>query len=139
MKASCIKNLKTPATIDFGGGNILNFVHNPAAFTPRLEMLINKPEDQQTTGDLALFVSIVVVQWDLVADAESVAEIPNAAELNIVADKVWPITQEALCELPIEFLGQLVKRINQDSNPNASSSAPTAGSSSPAARVGSFS
>lgn len=145
MKARAIKNKPVPAAVDFGDGDVLNIVHNPAAFTPRLEMMISRPEQEQTTADMAMFLHLVLVSWDLEADAETVAELTadvgkeRVKELGIKAGEVWPLSAEALCELPIKFLGQVIQRINQDNTPNANSSTRTENTEKAAVSTGSFS
>lgn len=106
MKLATIKNKALKSTIDFGDGETLNLVYNPSNFTPRFFESITHEDGKNTVSDLAVFISSLVTEWDLVDDSGAVV----------------PLTMDSLCCLPIEFLGKVVDRINADQNPNPPSS-----------------
>ena len=129
MKLAAIKVGKQIESFIKFGEESLNFIHDPTKFTPRLEIELGHDGDEskRSTMDLAKYISTIVTKWDLIADEESVQELgaSKAVELGVVVGEPWPLTTEALCYLPIEFLGKIVEKINDANDPNANSSAPS--------------
>lgn len=109
MKLATLTSKTFATSIDFGEGEVLHFSYNPAKFTTRFYQEITHEDGKNNVADLAVFVNALVTEWDL------------QGEDGVTV----PLTVDSLATLPLKFLGQIVEKINEDNNPNKSSSAPS--------------
>lgn len=114
FKFSEIASRRVPFSVTIGDGTLTGF-YNAAAFTSRLEMAAKAPDAD--TSLLARMLSMLIVEWDLVDDEGRFGE-PGGP---------YPTTEEALLDVPLEFLGQVMSGINEAIRPNPTTPA-TSGS-----------
>jgi hypothetical protein len=106
MKLSTLRNKSVKCSVTLGD-DTLNFTHDPSRFTPRFYQEVLSEDGTGKARDLAVFLAALVTEWDLTDDAGA----------------PYPLTVDALCDLPVEFLGEVVKSINETNNPKPTSSA----------------
>jgi hypothetical protein len=126
MKLSTLRNKSVKCSLPFGE-ETLSFTHNPARFTPRFYQELLPEDSERKVGDLAVFVNALVSEWDLVPTDDDIEQFKedeiDVTALQIVAGCPFPLSVDALCVLPVEFLGAVVGAINEANRPNESSSA----------------
>lgn len=104
VRVSAVRNATACVKVAVGDDE-LTVRYAPNRYTPRFE------EQLQAAGEkslsLARMVAALVIEWDLLGDE----------------DEPYPLTQEALAELGVKFLSDVVGAIVRDVSPNPKSSA----------------
>ena len=87
-------------------GETLTAHYNPAAFTPKLQAEVKGATDEASV--LVTMLHRLLTGWDLEDNGQP-----------------YPITTEALMELPVPFLAQVLQAITEDLAPNPTKPATT--------------
>lgn len=110
-----VKQITKTGTIAFEGTDeTLSFRYKPHFYTPRLlrEYEQAAEEGQATQQLLELFCGLVV-EWDLLLD-DGRDEFGSQVRPSVAVD----LSVEALDEVPLSILGDVVKQIGKEQNPD---------------------
>lgn len=110
---------KRTLSVSVAGGSI-EIAYRPSGLTPDVEQRLREAQADNKSGDVLIdFLLATLVSWDLLVEEEG---------------ETVEIDRQALRQLPIVFLSQLVAAIGADMAANPTMSAASGGGSSPKAR-----
>lgn len=126
-----------PGKLSFPDGSTLNFTYKPNAYTPLLEKAVMEARlDPTTTGGDILKANLlpVLVTWDVVnrvkkfRDKKKTEPALDGEGKQVYEDVPVPISAEGLDQIPMQILGDIVRKIGEGVTPGEATDEDSTGS-----------
>lgn len=113
---SKVTKQRVKAELELAPGEVLTLWHNPKGYTPALE---NEVREAEGSESLVLILLACLLEWDLTADNQEDADL-----FCVEVGEVVPLTFDALCKLPTEFLLEVGTKIKREQKPDPNPETP---------------